>query len=98
MTDQPRTMKRLVQITGRVQGVGFRAWTADEARRLNVAGWVRNEEDGSVSALLQGEAGAVETLCERMREGPPGASVEQLGTRPASENASPMTGFEIRRR
>ena len=43
-----------VRIAGRVQGVNFRAWTRDEAERLGLDGWVRNEADGSVTALLAG--------------------------------------------
>ena len=52
---------RLV-ITGRVQGVGFRAWTCGEARRRGLRGWVRNRHDGSVEALLIGAPEAVEAM------------------------------------
>ena len=65
----------LVSVTGRVQGVSFRAWTQGEARRLGLSGWVRNERDGSVSALLLGPPDAVETMLEKLREGPPAARV-----------------------
>jgi acylphosphatase len=64
-----------VRITGGVQGVGFRVWTRDEALRLGLTGWVRNEEDGSVAALIAGPGGAISTMIERLRRGPPGASV-----------------------
>ena len=53
MANERRTVR--VQITGRVQGVGFRAWTRSRSRAFGLAGWVRNEPDGSVSALIQGE-------------------------------------------
>jgi acylphosphatase len=69
---------RHVRVTGRVQGVFFRAWTRDQAGQLGVSGWVRNCEDGSVEAHLQGEAEALEQLIERMRRGPPSARVENF--------------------
>jgi acylphosphatase len=64
-----------VRVTGRVQGVGFRAWTEREARRLGLKGWVRNEPDGAVIAFLAGPAATVATMLERVRHGPPGARV-----------------------
>jgi acylphosphatase len=48
---------RLVRVTGRVQGVFFRAWAQDEAQTLGVTGWIRNCSDGSVEAQLEGLAG-----------------------------------------
>jgi acylphosphatase len=69
---------RKLRLTGLVQGVFFRAWTRDEARRLRVTGWVRNCDDGSVEAHVEGEEGAVKQLIERMRDGSPGARVDDL--------------------
>jgi acylphosphatase len=85
---------RHILITGRVQGVFFRQWTADTADRLGVSGWVRNRPDGSVEAHLEGESEAVRQMIERMRSGPPGASVTGL----SEEGAEPAdaSGFEVR--
>jgi len=68
----------LVTVEGRVQGVGFRAWTRHEAERLGLTGWVRNEKDGSVQALLEGPPDGVERMLERLWIGPPGASVTHV--------------------
>jgi acylphosphatase len=78
---------RLV-ITGRVQGVGFRAWTRREARRRALRGWVRNRHDGSVEALIIGEAAAVEGLIEICRRGPGMARVEGVSRFPAEDDGS----------
>jgi acylphosphatase len=67
-----------VRLTGRVQGVFFRAWTRDQARELGLGGWVRNVAGGSVEAHVEGDQASVETLIERMREGPPSADVEDV--------------------
>ncbi|WP_064705177.1 acylphosphatase [Rhizobium bangladeshense] len=69
-----------VRISGRVQGVGFRMWTRGEASRLGVTGWVRNEADGSVAALVAGSDSAISTMIERLRSGPAGASVSGVET------------------
>ena len=58
-------------IHGRVQGVWFRESMRSEAERLGVAGWVRNAPDGSVEAVVQGPAEAVDALIEWARNGPP---------------------------
>ena len=76
MTSERRTVR--VTVTGRVQGVGFRAWTRSQARALGLAGWVRNEPDGSVSALFSGQAGDVAAMLDRLRKGPPGAEVRDV--------------------
>ncbi|KQY45807.1 acylphosphatase [Rhizobium sp. Root483D2] len=73
----------LVRIAGRVQGVGFRFWTRGQAQRLGLSGWVRNEADGSVAALICGPGLAVKAMLERCRIGPPGASVTDVEVRSA---------------
>ena len=70
----------LVRIRGRVQGVGFRYWTRHEAWELGLSGWVRNEPDGSVLAMIAGPEAAVATMLHRLRGGPPGAQVTNLTT------------------
>lgn len=67
-----------VYVNGRVQGVFFRAETANVARRLGVDGWVRNLPDGSVEAIFEGEKENVEKAVEFCRRGPPGAYVKDL--------------------
>ena len=79
-------MKALrVVITGRVQGVGYRAWMVREATRLGVQGWVRNRRDGAVEALLAGEIAAVQGLLLLCRRGPFLARVDAI----AEEFADP---------
>lgn len=69
---------RHLQITGRVQGVGFRYSMQREAKRLDVHGWVRNRRDGSVEALVQGSEAAIAAISDWARRGPPGAHVENV--------------------
>lgn len=83
-----------LEITGRVQGVGFRYAMQREAERRGVTGWVRNRRDGAVEALVQGEADAVEALLAWARRGPPGARVSEVKTSPAQEAAAAR--FELR--
>jgi len=67
-----------VRVTGRVQGVNFRAWAMGEAERLGLSGWVRNEADGSVSGLIAGESAAVEAMIARLHQGPRAAMVTDV--------------------
>ena len=72
---------RDVVVRGMVQGVSYRWTTQQEAERLRVRGWVRNEPDGSVRAHLEGEPEQVAELVAWMRHGPSGAQVESVDER-----------------
>ena len=74
---------RRARVTGRVQGVSYRAWTQAEARRRGVAGGARNEADGSVTVHAEGDADAVEALLRALSDGPPAARVDHVETAPA---------------
>jgi acylphosphatase len=69
---------RHVMISGRVQGVGYRAWVEDEATARDLEGWVRNRRDGSVEAVFAGPAGAVTAMIAACRRGPSSARVNAL--------------------
>lgn len=87
-------MSTLLQVNGRVQGVGYRAAFADMAVRLGIRGWVRNRSDGSVEACIAGSADKVATLVEWARHGPPAARVEQVIVLP-QETAEHFVTFSI---
>jgi acylphosphatase len=65
-------------IEGRVQGVGFRATTADEGRRLGLLGWVRNRLDGAVEVTAQGDDAAMKSFLEFLHRGPSMARVKSV--------------------
>jgi acylphosphatase len=67
-----------LKVSGRVQGVFFRASTAARAQDLGVTGWVRNHHDGTVEVVAEGKRAAVDQLLVWCRQGPPGARVEHL--------------------
>lgn len=77
-------------IKGRVQGVGFRDWLTQEARKLGLAGWVRNVGHDTVEALLAGEAAAVEECLHACRRGPQAAQVESIFESLAEPPAEPL--------
>jgi acylphosphatase len=83
-----------VRISGRVQGVGYRDWTARKASVLGLSGWVRNRADGDVEAMFSGRAEAVEAMLAACRDGPRLARVETVQVLgPAAEASG---GFEVR--
>ena len=67
-----------VLVSGRVQGVYFRATTRDEAREIGVDGWIRNRSDGRVEAVFEGPQEAVESMVGFCRKGSPAAQVEDI--------------------
>lgn len=88
-------MTRQIRVNGYVQGVGFREALREEAERFGLAGWVRNRRDGSVEALLQGDASGVEAVLAWARRGPPAARVTHLeAIAPDSEFDRPYQRFE----
>ena len=87
----PAPVTRHLRIEGRVQGVFYRASLIDEARRLGLAGWVRNRRDGSVEAVVQGPPDAVQALIDWAHQGPPRAQVERVEVTEAP--AEVLTGF-----
>lgn len=82
-------------ISGRVQGVGFRYATRNQAAALGLDGWVRNLPDGRVEALIAGPADAVEKMQAWLAHGPVWARVDELSIEPMTEPAS-LDGFSIR--
>lgn len=84
-----------LRIAGRVQGVGYRDTLRAEALRHGVSGWVRNRRDGSVEAVVQGEASAVEAVIAWARSGPPAARVTEVEALPARGPLDrPYIGFD----
>ena len=83
-----------VVVHGRVQGVGFRYTVRREAASREVAGWIANRSDGSVEAVFEGGAEAVERMAELCRRGPRGASVDRVDETP--EEPEGLSGFEVR--
>ncbi|MBC6980451.1 acylphosphatase [Caulobacter sp. 17J80-11] len=75
-------------ISGRVQGVGYRAWAVAAAQRKGLEGWVRNRRDGTVELLAIGEREAIDALATACRAGPPGADVERVERAPAQDDGT----------
>ena len=86
-------IRRRVIVHGRVQGVFFRETTRRRAAAANVAGWVRNREDGSVEAVFEGDEADVERLMLFCEQGPRGADVEWVDV--SAEAPEGLADFEI---
>ena len=87
-------IRRRVTVSGRVQGVFFRETLRRRAESARVAGWVRNNSNGTVETVLEGEQKPVERLVDWCREGPRGARVEWVDV--VSEEPEGLTGFAAR--
>jgi acylphosphatase len=87
-------IRRRVTVNGRVQGVFFRETARRRAESSRLAGWVRNNADGSVEAVFEGERRAVDRLVDWCREGPRGARVEWVDV--ATEEPEGLSGFAVR--
>lgn len=85
--------RRRVVARGRVQGVFFRDSTRRRAESLGVTGWAANRDDGSVEAVFEGDAEAVEAMVRFAREGPGRAEVDDLEV--TEEDPEGLTGFRI---
>jgi acylphosphatase len=83
-------------VRGRVQGVGFRATTFDEARRLNLAGWARNRIDGTVEVLAEGPEPQLKLFLDYLHHGPRGALVTGVVEDWSEEQGAPVP-FQIKR-
>jgi len=70
--------QRLIRIHGKVQGVGFRFFATRIARRLGLSGWIQNNRDSTVEALVEGEAATIDEWLEELREGPRYAEVTKI--------------------
>ncbi len=78
---------RQVRVTGRVQGVGYRAWVEHRARNHDLQGWVRNRRDGSVEALFAGPAQIVADMVASCGRGPSSARVDAVQEEDAGPDA-----------
>jgi len=85
--------RRAIRVQGRVQGVNFRSSAREEARRLGLAGFARNEPDGSVLIAVEGAEEAVERFVGWCRSGPPAARVDHVEVRPGEPTG--VTGFGV---
>lgn len=77
-----------IVVTGRVQGVGYRAWARDTAEALGLRGVVRNRSDGSVQAIVAGPEDRITAFAEACRAGPQAAAVESVRRREVADDAA----------
>jgi acylphosphatase len=91
--NEERVRKHVV-VHGDVQGVFFRDTTQRQAESREVAGWVKNRDDGAVEAVFEGDADAVQSMVDFCESGPRGAGVERVDT--SDEEPEGLSGFEVR--
>ena len=85
------------RVQGRVQGVGFRAFTTRRAQQLGLSGWVRNEPDGSVRVVAEGSEDDLHTLLDHLRHGPPASRVSDVSAT-WDDATGEFDGFRVRYR
>lgn len=91
-------IQKQVRITGRVQGVGFRYFTRQNAHNLGINGWVKNLRNGDVEALLEGTPGEVNEMVARLKTGPAAARVDNVQEIERSDpSGEPVEGFTVKR-
>ena len=91
-----KELKRVhVFISGRVQGIFFRSFIQRRAMMLELKGWVRNTDDDRVECVFEGTESRIQSMLEHCRQGPPGASVENVEVK-KEEPTNAFTGFGIR--
>ena len=89
--------KKHIRISGRVQGVGFRHFTRQNAQDLGIKGWVKNLSDGDVEAVLVGNKDNVLEMLEKLKQGPRMARVDDLSVDEESETLQEsFDGFSVR--
>ena len=91
----PKNQRLHANISGRVQGVGFRAFTATQASRLGLTGWVRNRFDGTVETVAEGDRGTLEDFLRQLRNGPGPAYVEDVDVQGLSATGE-FSHFQVR--
>ena len=84
-----------IKVAGLVQGVFFRAETQDFAEAHSITGWVKNDPDGGVSILAQGEQEALNQLIEWCRKGPSGAEIKDIRVSPQENIEQILESFEV---
>lgn len=90
------SLKRIhIFFSGRVQGVNYRAFVEANARRLGLAGWVRNRLDGRVEAVLEGEPAVINQMIDRCMKAPSPARVDAIDSED-SEPPAGLAGFKVR--
>lgn len=87
-------VQKHIFISGRVQSVGFRAFTKREASALNVKGWVKNLRDGRVELVIQAKKNNIDKMIQKIKKGPSFAKVENIEIK--EENLSDFKKFKIK--
>lgn len=91
-------IQKQVRIKGRVQGVGFRYFTQQHARKLGIDGWVKNLSNGDVEALLEGTVDDVNKMVNHLSSGPAAARVDDISEVERDDpSGTPVKGFTVKR-